>query len=66
MDTMVQLSVRVPRSIWKAAKLDAVEQGIPLNEWIANALTEHLRSPERPGGLVGGSAGGGAPTGGRR
>jgi hypothetical protein len=43
MDTTVQLSTRIPRSIWKAARLDAIEKGIPFGEWIANALAEYLR-----------------------
>jgi hypothetical protein len=65
MDNMVQLSTRIPRNIWKAARLDAIQRGIPFHVWVAQAIEMRLRSPEKTGGLVGGDAGGEAPTGGR-
>lgn len=65
MNNQVQLSCRIPRDIWKAARLDAIGRGIPFHQWIAEAIRMKLGSPEKTGGLVGVDAGGEAPTGGR-
>jgi hypothetical protein len=43
MENTVQLSCRIPRSVWKAARLDAIERGIPFHQWLTQAIEMRLR-----------------------
>ena len=44
----VQLATRVPKALHRAAMLTAIEEERPLQEWIAEALAEHLARCQRP------------------
>jgi hypothetical protein len=43
----IQLASRIPKSLHRAAMLQAIEEERPLQEWIAEALTEHLARVRR-------------------
>jgi hypothetical protein len=38
----IQLATRVPKALHRAAMLASIEEERPLQEWIAEALAEHL------------------------
>jgi hypothetical protein len=51
MNEMVQLSCRIPRSLWREVRLNAVQQEVTLSEWVSNALRVYLdASKGRPEG----------------
>jgi predicted HicB family RNase H-like nuclease len=44
---MIQLASRIPQSLHRATRLRAIEEERPLQEWIAEALAEHLERCQR-------------------
>ena len=40
------VNLRVDQDLWKRAKKAAIDQGVPLKEWIAGAIKEKLESVE--------------------
>jgi len=38
----VNIAARIPKSLWKEAKIRAFEQGITLSDWVTEALNEYL------------------------
>jgi len=40
---VVQLATRIPRSLHRAVKVAAVEEGARVCDWVADALATHLR-----------------------
>jgi hypothetical protein len=44
----IQLASRIPKRLHRAAMLASIEEERPLQDWIAEALTEHLARCRRP------------------
>jgi hypothetical protein len=53
MEDLVQLTVRIPRSLWKRAKLRAVEEERDLREIVMESLEAYLRTKPKKGGKRG-------------
>jgi HicB family len=45
---MIQLASRIPKRLHREAMLAAIEEERPLQEWIAEALAEHLERCQHP------------------
>jgi predicted HicB family RNase H-like nuclease len=46
-DDTVQLAVRVPRALHLQVRVDAIDAGITVAEWVSDALEAHLRRCQR-------------------
>jgi hypothetical protein len=44
-EEMVKTTIRLPRSIWRDARVRALDEGIDLQDLVSAALTSYLKTP---------------------
>ena len=49
-DSVVKTTIRLPRAIWHAARVRALDEQIDFQDLVAAALEAHLKKPQRKGG----------------
>jgi len=46
---VVQLATRIPKSLHTQIRVNALDSGVTLSEWVSDALAAHLESGKRGG-----------------
>jgi hypothetical protein len=49
-DSAVKTTIRMPRAVWQAARVRALEEQIDFQDLVVAALETHLKKPRRKGG----------------
>jgi hypothetical protein len=49
-DSIVKTTIRLPRAVWYAARVRALEEQIDFQDLVVAALEAHLKKPRRKGG----------------
>jgi hypothetical protein len=49
-DEVVKTTIRMPRVVWHAARVRALDEQIDFQDLVAAALEAHLKKPRRKGG----------------
>jgi len=45
-EEQVKTTIRLPREVWHAARVRALEQRIDFQDWVAEAMRQHLKRKE--------------------
>jgi hypothetical protein len=49
-DSIVKTTIRLPRGVWHAARVRALDEQIDFQDLVVAALEAHLKKPRRKGG----------------
>ena len=49
-DEVVKTTIRMPRAVWHAARVRALDEQIDFQDLVVAALEAHLKKPRRKGG----------------
>ena len=49
-DSVVKTTIRIPRAIWHAARVRALDEQIDFQDLVVAALEAYLKKPRRKGG----------------
>jgi hypothetical protein len=50
-DSIVKTTIRLPRTIWHAARVQALDDQIDFQDLVVSALKAYLKKPRRKGGV---------------